>query len=138
MSIYVKALPEHVALSGPVIWPHLSGELAVNRFIHRRPELAYHYAMDKIREDGSGQTSIRVKIFRVHHDRGRKTKVVGRFHFHAAYDTPLEDTRIFLETLRRFLRVHVTVTPTLKFSIVLRFHHPLNHELIKSFQQPWI
>jgi hypothetical protein len=144
MSTYATATPEDFEVSGPEVWPNITAYHPVDRYIHRRPELAYLQFMRTIitfrKENGMPEpTFIRYTIQRIDTSEKRKRHerlgVLG----HIILSEPKEDVRAFLKNLRRFLQRGMPTIPLPNNTILLRFQDP---EILKgpqkTFQEKWL
>lgn len=145
-SIYAQVTEMEAALSGPIVWPHMAADHAVDRYIHRRPELAYLLArkrIDEIREkDGktTPPTLVGVRFRRVYWDGGRHDrKGTQKFGHMINHEDPLKDVRRFLESLRVNLKRYMPDTPLYNCSMQLMFFDwEKKNEQVLAWQEKWL
>lgn len=144
-NIYAGVVEEDMALSGPHVWPRMTADRAVDRFIHRRPELAYLTAKRRIAEDRKKnenqerQALMRVRVSRVFWSESRKHKSsYQKFGHIIDYEDPEEDVRKFLEKLRFHLKQYMPDSPMLNCSVQIRLYDEGQNEATLSWQERWL
>ena len=139
MSIYQEATPEALALSGPHVWPTISATHPIDRFIFRRPELAYLIARRKLDKKRPGADAILIRPALIWHHQGRrKFQAKGKF-THFFLPDGQEDVELFLQQLRNYLKFQLGDVSLMGTSIVLRFVDPARSKdaSLKTFQDLW-
>ena len=132
--------PEHYQFSGPHVWPKTSGYQAVDRYIFRRPELAYLMARDTYLKEQYGARKIRAVIREKRKTKhGYRTKQIGAFHHVINKPDTEEDVRTFLVELRRTLYrlLPDNMFPALR--IVIAFYPENNNrDALEIFTERWL
>lgn len=144
--LYLQLPPEEIALSGPHVWPKITADRAVDRFIFRRPELAYLTAKRRMIEHRTelGQDPypilMGVRYRRVYYSGGRREKnSMRRFGHNIDHDDPEKDVREFLENLRRILVRYMPDQILVNCSVQLRFFDYDNKEKeLLAWQERWL
>jgi len=124
----------------------MGGDHAVDRYIFRRPELAYLIARRRIADirEKSGskepQKLMGVRFRRVYWDGGRHDRKGGQKFGHLIdHKEPLQDVQRFLENLRINLRRYMPDNPLYNCSMQLRFFDWDNkNEEVLSWQEKWL
>lgn len=137
---------EYFDHSGPDVWPKMSGYNAWDRFIFRRPEIAYQIAVDAMNETREVDqeekgTKIAVRVCRqIQRLTGqRKESQVAKFTHNINYLDKTEDVRDFLEKLRSVLSRHLPDYPLPTSKIFLRFTDPeLQNYKLFSWSEDWL
>lgn len=97
---------ERKLLSGPLVWPRISADQAYDRFIFRRPEIAYLATVRTIRTRvGSEPGAVYVRVLRKRNNQNYKAEAASSF-WHVVRkpgEDDQEDVRRFLVELRREL-----------------------------------
>ncbi len=138
--------------SGPEFWPKLCADDAVDRFIFRRPELAYLGARRRQRmkraEEGlprSEPQSVRISIDRIDRiDVGEEKpyRSPQRLYTwrHAVLERPDEDVRVFLQELHGALGRRMPNRPMLDTSVKLIFYRGCYNRKsqLLAWTQPWL
>jgi len=127
MNLHELVLEEDMEVSGPVVWPMVTTDSAVDRFVTRRPELPYLVARRRlvaVREAAEAPVADRMGVRLRRHwvdDDGWHSDYLIRFTqvFDAERST---DVRRFLGTLRRLLRRTMPDRPLLNARVELRFY----------------
>jgi hypothetical protein len=140
MSVYLKAESADYELSGPQVWPKTTAYETVDRYIFRRPELAYLRALRLIRTGPMSPTFIRIRISREYKNGSRsKVETIGAFVHRVDPDLqPTEDVAAFLRELRQVLYRVLPDRPQPTVSIRLRFFNPHTKKAVTSFQERWL
>ena len=144
MSTYSTAAPEDFQSSGPKVWPNITAYEPVDRFIHRRPELAYIQFLRTIedfrRQNGmSSPDVIRFTIQRIDNSEKRKRHERLGVLSHIILEDRIEDVRALLKNMRRFLHRSMPTLPLPNNTVLLRFMDPqipLGPQ--KTFQEKWL
>ncbi len=145
-SIYAQVTEAEIALSGPHVWPHMAADYAVDRYIYRRPELAYLIARRRIKaireKDGrtEPQQLMGIRFRRVYWDGGRHDRKGGQKFGHMInHEEPLQDVRRFLESLRVNLKRYMPDTPLFNCSMQLRFYDwERKNDEVLAWQEKWL
>lgn len=134
---------EDLRFSGPSVWPKLSADHAWDRYIFRRPELAY---LESMRRASSQRTrkgllpdlsTIRVRIQRIRRQEKKEVVVCSTSFFHTVLDEKLEDVRTFLKELRGMMARTLPDAPALDSSVIVRFEDPDDGTYLTSFKEKW-
>lgn len=145
-SIYAQVTEAEIALSGPHVWPQMGADHAVDRYIFRRPELAYLVARRRITEvrqkEGreEPQQLMSVHFRRIYWDGGRQDSKGGqRFGHMINHEQPLDDVRRFLQNLRTNLKRYMPDTPLFNCSMQLRFFDwERKNDQVLAWQEKWL
>lgn len=145
MKILRDIRPGHLELSGPHVWPRNTVETAWDRFIIRRPELAYMIAKERIQANRESlgiepADSIRTVIFRTRRQPNGPDEIRSLRKFHHFYlEDPLDDVKQYLEALRLNLVRVMPDKPLTDGGIQLRFDdHPLRKNSIVAWRENWL
>jgi hypothetical protein len=144
--LYSSLTPEDIRLSGPHAWPKIAADHAVDRFIFRRPELAYIVAKKRMLERRKKAqldphpSLMGVRFRRVYYDGGRRDrKGTQRFGHPINHDDDQADVREFLVNLRRILNRSVPDQPLVNCSVQLRFYDfAAKTDELLSWQEKWL
>lgn len=146
MSVYREITEEDLKYSGVHVWPKNMVDFAQDRYIHRRPELAYLVAKRRMiaervkNNEDRDPAFIQIRILRAYKDGGKKRgDYTQKFSHQINYDDPEEDVREFLDRLRAQLKRCMPDTPLLNCSVVLRFYD-LDHKTqqLLSWRARWL
>lgn len=145
-TLYAALKPEDMALTGPDVWPKIMADHAVDRFIFRRPELAYIIAKKRMVEKRkkkqmdpeAGLMGIRLR--RIYYLGGkREEKWMQRWGHQIIHEDEREDIKRFLEDLRRILNRTMPDKPLVNCSIQLRFYDfDAKTDELLSWQERWL
>jgi hypothetical protein len=140
MSIYLQTAEEDYAYSGPAVWPKTTAYETVDRYIFRRPELAYLKAVRILQEERPSPNFIRVRISREFKNGSRKkVETIGAFVHRMDPDHDLtEDITTFLKELRQVLYRILPDSSQPNLIVRLRFINPQSKQKIASFQERWL
>jgi hypothetical protein len=126
-----------IEFSGPHVWPKTTVWSIVDRYIHRRPELAYRKAVRKIKETTIEQDDMPKITITIRSNLKGKTDTMGRFnHYFNEEESDVEDVRRFLQELRLILERLMPDNQCLDCSCILFFKQGTQY--LTSFQEAWI
>lgn len=135
-------LPEDLRLSGPHVWPDLSAEQTVDRYIQRRPELAYLRALRRVLAGEKGRTdlapAIQVVSARLRTLPGNRQGQIhlGDFLHLTTLDDRQADVRGMLRSLRRLLLRQMPPEPLLGTRVSLLFRY--DDKIMARYQAEWL
>lgn len=146
---YSTVLPRDFEFSGPEIWPCVSAQDAWDRYIHRRPELAYlrakrelNKSRSRAKEDLAEYIEIRMAYGHYQNGSRQKWEQLQKWSRLINRDDESADVREFLDQLRDLLKRHVPNQPLPDCRISLRFHDPTrggaNAGFLTSWQETWL
>ena len=144
--LFRELTEEDVVLSGPHVWPNIDASLPIDRFIHRRPELAYLVAKKRMhkarRKKGLKDDAplINVRFRRNYWERGRIERNAGhKFGHMIDYDDEIMDVKQFLQNLRRNVNRYMPNKPLFNCSLqLLFFDYQFKNEQLLSWQEKWL
>lgn len=144
--IYEEATEDDFRLSGPIVWPRLIAEKACDRFIFRRPELAYLVSLRRIERQriaaGHPQPikNILIRVILVRHVDKRRVAEQSRDFWHTIdRDEPISDVRAFLSRLREVLFRLMPEDADPKLACQIRFLASTDvKKIVLSFQDKWV
>ena len=146
--LYHSQTAEDIALSGPHVWPKIMADHAVDRFIFRRPELAYLVARKRMEERRRRENAdphaelMGVRIHRSYHDgteHNRGSAGMQRFGHLINHESPETDVREFLNDLRRILIRCLPNQPLVNCSVQLRFYdYSAKNDQLLAWQERWL
>jgi hypothetical protein len=145
--IYSEVTIEDMAYSGPHVWPKIAGDSAYDRFIFRRPELAYLQAIRKMNEKRKQKKAelnpmlIGIRLRRIYYEGGRQGSgtTAQRFGHEINWENPTKDVRSFLVQLRHMLTRCMPDQPLLNCALQLRFYdYDDKRNVIMTWQDRWI
>lgn len=145
MAIYAISKRADLNLSGPNVWPKLTAELAADRFIFRRPELAYLEGLRRMadarrRDSMDPEVPILLaKVYRIHF-KGPKKRFdsISDIMHDVQWADRLEDVRRFLSRLRTVLVKHMPDDAALDQGVLVKFIDADTREQAVSFQERWV
>jgi len=146
--VYSNLTEADLELTGPDIWPITSAEHAVDRYIFRRPELAYIVAKKRMiaRRKKKNQSLepefMGVRFCRLYYsDRSgrRDRKGTLRFGHPIDHSSAKEDVRNFLIHLRANLIRNLPNKSLINCSLQLRFYDfDFPNDQILAWQEKWL
>lgn len=142
--IYNDVKEEDLALSGPHVWPYLLADEAVDRFIFKRPEIAYRLALKRADSNRAKKGSeplkmMTIEIRRMWWNGGKQeTKKAGRFGHMINRQDPLQDVKNLLEILRIQVKRSMPNRPLLNCSLQLKFKDTEENEHLLAWQEKWL
>lgn len=143
--IFTQLSQKELALSGIHVWPQLAPDQAVDRFIFRRPELAYLLAKKRMlhrrkKEKMEIPSLMGVRYRRLYYEGGKtKNTAIQKFGHTINHDNAEKDVKEFLRDLRRILVRSLPDRPLMNCSVQLIFHdHGFRTDHILSWQEKWL
>lgn len=129
-------------LSGPSVWPKLTGEEQVDLFIFRRPELCYLEALRRIDIRGEPRKVVHIHVRRMITE-GKKTTFmrasakVRTIIPHVVLEDREDDVREFLREIRKSIKSIMPDKPDHRLTLGLIMYSS-NHTRIVSTQERWV
>jgi hypothetical protein len=143
-SIYDEALPQDLALSGPEVWPCIVADRAHDRFIFRRPEVAYLIALRRLEKkrlaEGRPEPHKYMVVRHMMLTRVDKRRTYSReriFWHSIDHEDATSDVRAFLNKLRESL-IKVMPDQVLPQALCLLQFMTQDRKVLLSFQEKWV
>jgi len=142
----LQHMEEHLQYSGPHVWPEISAQMAVDRFLHRRIELSYLSALDRLNTNDHGPEPTKFVLIRLVRLKRDRTNNQSRYKdlfsmIHGVNPNPMEDVRSLLSEIRAVLVRRMPDSPQLDSKICVFFANglgPHRPRFIGRVMEPWL